>query len=253
MQLELPATKLQDHAVDSLLRGAHPGKREASMAKFSAAIFDMDGLLLDSERPIRDAWIQVCTDSGAPIDNVAYQGAIGRNASDSKAHIMSVCGPGFDYQSATAKVASILETQYGQRGYPLKDGALEILAWLRSHGIPLAVASSTSHQEVGRRLRAAEIAGFFDAIAGGDEVEHGKPAPDLYLLANERMARARPDQCIVFEDSEPGAEAALAAGMRVVIVPDLRPPSAAVTKRSAATVTSLRDAIALCKSWLGDS
>ena len=221
------------------------------MPAFSVAIFDMDGLLLDSERPIRDAWLQVCAELGAPIDDLAYLGAIGRNARDSRAHLLSVCSPGFDYERAVERVASMLENRYGQSGYPLKDGVLDLLQLLSSRSIPMAVASSSSHEEVRRRLSNAGIAPFFGAIAGGDEVANGKPAPDLFLLANERLARHKPDQCMVFEDSEPGAEAALAAGMRVVIVPDLRPPSDTVATRCAATVHSLRDAVPLCTAWLG--
>lgn len=223
------------------------------MAIFTVAIFDMDGLLLDSERPVQDAWLQVCADFGAPIDEAAYRGAIGRNARDSRTHIKTVCGPSFDYERAAVEVESILETRYGQHGYPLKDGALEILTWLRSHGIPIAVASSSSRKEVEHRLYNAGIAQFFGAIAGGDEVLNGKPAPDLYLLANARIGREQPGKCIVFEDSEPGAEAALAAGMSVVIVPDLRPPSDIVAERSLAIVSSLRDAITFCKTWLGSA
>lgn len=220
------------------------------MTTFRAALFDMDGLLLDSERPVREAWMQVCAAAGAPIDEEAYAGVIGRNARDSRAHLLSICGPALDYPRAAAEVERVLEDRFGRTGYPLKPGVLELLTWLQARGVPMAVASSTGHREVARRLEQAGILPFFGAVAGGDQVSRGKPAPDLYLLASERLGRVRPEQCLAFEDSEPGAQAAIAANMRVVIVPDLRQPSGALVQRSAARIASLRDAIALCEGWL---
>lgn len=219
-------------------------------AKFSAAIFDMDGLLLDSERPIRDAWIQVCSESGVNLTEEDYRGAIGRNARDSRAHMEAVCGAAFDYDLASSQVAAILKSRFGEIGYPLKDGAVEILTWLRDRGVPTAVASSSNHHEIASRLHKAGIASFFSALAGGDEVNQGKPAPDLYLLAAQRLGVDRPEDCLAFEDSEPGAEAAITAGMGVVIVPDLRPPSVAALSRSVATLASLRDAITDLDDWI---
>ena len=115
--------------------------------------------------------------------------------------------------------------------FPLKTGALPLLEALHAAGIPCAVASSSSVDEIRHRLGHVDVLKYFRSIAGGDEVTHGKPDPALYLLAAARLGVA-PEDCIAFEDSENGARAAQAAGVRVVIVPDLKHPPEDVAARA---------------------
>jgi beta-phosphoglucomutase-like phosphatase (HAD superfamily) len=105
----------------------------------------------------------------------------------------------------------------------------------------MALATSAGGPKARRQLEGAGLMGHFSAIASGDEVEHGKPAPDLYLLAAERLG-VTPDACIALEDSEAGVEAASAAGMRVIMVPDLRQPTERIRRMTTRVSASLLEA-----------
>lgn len=132
--------------------------------------------------------------------------------------------------------------------FPRKPGAQELLAALAARSVPLAVASSTRRAEVLRRLVAVDLQRYLAAVAGGDEVERGKPDPSIYLLAAQRLG-VDAAQCIAFEDSDHGAAAALAAGMRVVVVPDLKLPTATMTAQALHVMPSLADAMLQVDRW----
>ena len=112
-----------------------------------------------------------------------------------------------------------------------KPGAAEFLGALRARGTRCAVASSSTSGQIQACLGSLGVLHHFEAFAGGDEVPRAKPDPALYLLAASRLG-VDPTQCIAFEDSENGAKAALAAGLRVVIVPDLKHPPAAIVEQA---------------------
>jgi HAD superfamily hydrolase (TIGR01509 family) len=133
--------------------------------------------------------------------------------------------------------------------FPLKPGALQLLALLRQRGVPCAVASSTYVEEVRRRLAQVGVLDFFQALAGGDEVLRSKPDPAVYLLAASRLGVA-PAQCLAFEDSDHGARAAHVAGLRVVLVPDLKAHEFASAYLHLA---SLADAMTHVDRWFSDS
>ncbi|HJV63268.1 MAG TPA: HAD family phosphatase [Albitalea sp.] len=221
------------------------------LAPFRAAIFDMDGLLLDSERPVRSAWLRAIGEAGVALDEARYLQLVGRNEADSRRMLETWLGPACSYDAARARAAALLDEALGADGYAVKAGVVALLDTLRSRGVPCAVASSTHREEVEARLRQAGLADFFDGFNGGDEVARGKPHPDLFLLAARRLQHA-PDHCLVFEDSEHGARGAIAAGMSVVIVPDLVHPSDDARERSLAVLASLHDAQAHVADWFGD-
>jgi len=109
-------------------------------------------------------------------------------------------------------------------GIAIKPGLFELLDWLDAESIPKAVATSTRRDRAQAKLAQTGLLERFVALVGGNEITHGKPAPDIFLLAAQRLDHA-PDTIVVFEDSEPGVRAALAAGMTPIMVPDLHPPS----------------------------
>ena len=207
---------------------------------FMAAIFDMDGLLLDSERAIMDAWQQAAQEHGASLSSDSYLPLKGRRAADVRGLMRGMLPPGFAFDAARARVQELIALRRRKEGFVVKPGARALLTQLQAAEVPCAVASSTRREEVERRLSLAGLAVQFQALVGGDEVEHGKPAPDIFLLAAARLGRA-PRQCLVFEDIEHGARAAIAAGMQVVIVPDLKQPSAEARAFSLAVLGSLEE------------
>lgn len=219
---------------------------------YTAAIFDMDGLLLDSERVIRDAWLQVARRHGVALDEADYLQTVGRNEADTRVLLTPLFNGAFSFEQAREAVEALLSERDPALRYPAKPGAAQLLDHLRRLGVTCGVASSTRVSEVRRRLEHAQLLAHFgsriDSISGGDEVARGKPHPDLFLLASERIG-VEPRRCLAFEDSEHGAQAALAAGMSVVIVPDLKAPSEAMRARCVAVLASLEQAVSRCESW----
>jgi HAD superfamily hydrolase (TIGR01509 family) len=219
-----------------------------TMPRFCVAVFDMDGLLLDSERPIRDAWMVATREFGVSISDTDYLSVVGRNEVDSRAGLQALLGEAVPYDAVRARAGVLIAEALGADGYAVKAGVVGLLEALRARGVTCVVASSTNHDEVERRLAHAGLAGYFSAMSGGDEVRRGKPHPDLFLLAAERAGHD-PSHCLVFEDSEHGARGAIAAGMSVVIVPDLKSPSDDAVAASVAVLASLHDAQVHVADW----
>jgi HAD superfamily hydrolase (TIGR01509 family) len=209
-------------------------------ARFGAVVFDMDGLLLDSERPLLDAWVEAARELEHPFDPQLLARVLGLPGQDGVALFRASLGSDYPYERVRVRAKELLTTARAQ-GYRVKDGVRELLHKLRAAGIPCAVASSTRRAQIELSLAQVELLPFFNAIAAGDEVSHGKPAPDIFLLTAERLG-VEPEACLVFEDSEHGARGALAAGMQVVIVPDVNPPSDEARASCLAVLDSLLQA-----------
>ncbi|MGB0903331.1 MAG: HAD family hydrolase, partial [Mangrovicoccus sp.] len=126
-------------------------------------------------------------------------------------------------ESFTGRVDQLV-AEAKERGIPKKPGAEELLRGLKAQGLPLALATSSLTATATNFLARSGWAEIFDHVIGGDQITHAKPAPDIYLLAAEKLGFA-PQACAAFEDSDPGTRAAIAAGCQTVQVPDLIPPS----------------------------
>jgi len=214
---------------------------------YAHAIFDMDGLLLDSERPIREAWEAVLAGMGLVYDHALYLSAVGRNLADTRQLLSQGHGPGFDFDAALAQVRLRLADTV-ERGFEVKPGVRELLDALAGRGIRRAVASSTGLERIAQRLQKAGLSAYFESLAGGDEVRRGKPEPDIFLLAAARLG-VEPSSCLVFEDSSYGAQGALAAGMGVILVPDLKQPGEETARRAVRVLGSLADAPPYLDEW----
>ena len=116
-----------------------------------------------------------------------------------------------------------------EQGVPVKEGAHEVLTYLKAHGYKVGMATSTPWDTVKDHLERTDMMGYFDTIVTGDMIEHGKPAPDIYLLAAKRLG-VDPAECIGVEDSMSGVRSIHAAGMRAVMIPDLVEPSEEIEK-----------------------
>ncbi|CAH0535636.1 Phosphorylated carbohydrates phosphatase [Vibrio stylophorae] len=189
---------------------------------FQAAIFDMDGLLLDTERVCMRVFKAACEQLELPFDDVVYRSMIGCNAVDIQRIFTEFYGD--DYQRIHDTWRPAYNAVVLHEAIPVKTGVLALLDWLKAQGVPMAVATSTSRDVAEVKLELAGLTPYFDSISTGDEVKHGKPHPEIYLLAAERLG-VDPTQCIAFEDSNNGTRAAMAAGMQTFQIPDLVEPS----------------------------
>jgi HAD superfamily hydrolase (TIGR01509 family) len=215
-----------------------------------AVIFDMDGLLLDSERPYRDAWIVTSRTRGYPLVESIYLQVVGRDDRDTREIFRTHFGGDFPYDEICSDVRVVMEKHTTPNGHALKEGVVELLEYLAQHSIPCAVATSTDRHKAVARLGQAKILPYMREVSGGDEVTKGKPAPDLYLLAAKKLGIA-PGQCLAFEDSAPGARAAHKAGMKVIVIPDLLELPGDVRNFSLGVFPSLRQARPAIEQWLG--
>lgn len=209
-----------------------------------AVIFDMDGLMLDTERIALIGWKHGAKELGIDISDEFMHKAIGMNKQSMRELYYSAYDDEIPFETlherSRGKILDIIDKQ----GIGLKQGLLPLLDYLDITGIRKAVGTSTSSAGARRNLTKAGILDRFEVLACGDEVENGKPAPDIFLLAAKRL-NLRPDECIVLEDSENGVRAAYAAGIRVIVVPDIKKPSLEVERLSFAKVASLYEAIDL--------
>ncbi|TEV21007.1 HAD family hydrolase [Burkholderia cepacia] len=217
---------------------------------FSAALFDMDGLLVDSERTIMNTWIDVSNAHGVTLTTADYLQIVGRSFAEGQVILARLIGNPDTFDAVRTRVREQLAAPEPHPKFPLKPGAFALLDALAQAGIPCAVASSSASEVIRARLDAVGVLPFFRAIAGGDEVARGKPAPAVSRLAAERRA-VPAHACVAFEDSDFGAQSAAGAGASVVTVPDLKAPTPEIVALSLHVLASLDDALALVPSWFG--
>ena len=190
---------------------------------FDAVVFDADGTLFDTETVMHRIWIEVGQEMGEPRPGIEYLEYVGMNR-PVMLRRMEEYGPGFDGEEFLRRVSQGLQDRIELEGVPLKPGAWEILAHLHRQGIPMALATSTQRVRTDRRLELTGFNRYFQATVTGDEVTCGKPDPQIYLRACQKLG-ADPCRCLAVEDSRNGILSAHAAGMAVAMVPDMIPPT----------------------------
>lgn len=187
-----------------------------------AVVFDMDGLMFDSERVDREIWREVAGRRGHDFPDSVHDSIVGRGRVDSDKILLEHFGEAFPLAEARAETRDRWTERIKNEGLPYKPGLIELVEYLESIATPIAVATSTERSKA--LLCLGTLAKRFDALAFGSEVTHPKPAPDLYLLAASRLGIA-PAECLALEDSPTGLAAAQAAGMTTILIPDLVAPS----------------------------
>ena len=212
-----------------------------------AVIFDMDGLMLDSERAIIGCLAEAARELGHDMPEVLWLSMVG--------HSEAVCRHLLDEAIGEAQRERVLQRSHVlyeavvAAGVPHRPGIIEMLDFLDSRRIPRAVATSTRRPLALRKLDGAGLLARFDAICTSSDVQHPKPAADVYLLA-ARSLGVDPRRCLVLEDSPTGVRAALAAGMHPIQIPDLLEPDDAVRALGHTILSSLDDARMLLEQRL---
>jgi HAD superfamily hydrolase (TIGR01509 family) len=209
-----------------------------------AVIFDMDGLMLDTERVARRSWRRAMSDLGFVLEESTYLQIVGRTLHDAQVVMGNAYGPKFPFQQVYALRQAYYDADLLEQGVPVKPGLFDLLDYLDAHGVPKAVASSTFRKFAEYKLNGAGLLTRFEKIVCGDEVTHGKPAPDIFLQA-ARLLNIDAARCVVLEDSEAGIRAAYAAGMLPVMVPDLKQPVEEVSRLAFRVLPGLPDVIPL--------
>ena len=212
-----------------------------------AVIFDMDGLMLDSERALLGCLAQAGADAGHDLPEDLLLSLIGSSDAVTRQIIASRVGA----ESVDALVRDSYARYDGivAGGVPHRPGIIDLLDTLAAHGVPRAVATSTRRPLALRKLETAGLLPYFEHVATSSDVAHAKPAPDIYLLAAHKLGIA-PRHCLALEDSPTGVRAALAAGMTVIQIPDLLEPDETVRALGHAIAGSLHDVRGLLQPLL---
>ena len=214
-------------------------------ASCRAVIFDMDELLLDTERIAKWAWKKAAAERGYLISDELINRVVGRQIEDTHRIFREGLGQDFPSEDVRKKRMEYADTLMQEEGVPLKAGARELLSFLRGCRMACGVATSTQREAALWRLERAEVVDLFDAIVTREDVVNSKPDPEIFLTAARRLGQPA-GACLVLEDSESGVRAAHAAGMSVINVPDLLAPSAEVRSLSLAVMESLREV----RAWM---
>lgn len=189
-----------------------------------AVIFDMDGLLIDSEQVTYEALVEKGEELGVKISRDFYCTMLGRSAAATTEIFKKEFGADFDVEKLKKRVDDSMDDRYAKQGVPVKKGAVELLEYLKSRGIARVVASSSERFWVEKLLGLALLKDYFDDFVCADDVENAKPSPEIFLKACQK-AKVDPSQALVLEDSQTGILAASRAKIPVICVPDMIKPN----------------------------
>jgi HAD superfamily hydrolase (TIGR01509 family) len=212
------------------------------MKNFKLAIFDMDGLLLDSELLALKAFKAGCAQFNLGDQTELFMRFVGTNAEKGNAEMKQALDGTIDVDIFIKTWRGIYADWVAKNPVPLKAGVTEVLTHLNSLNIPIAVATSTKTTAAESKLKMASIFDHFDIVIGGDQVAHSKPKPDIFLKAAARLS-CDPASCIAFEDSPNGVRSAVAAGMTVVQIPDMITPDEALLELGHIVLDNLSDVL----------
>lgn len=209
-------------------------------------LFDMDGVVLDTEKLYARFWAEAAHALGYPM---TYEQALGmRSLSGAmgQAKLESYFGPGVSRAVMRDKRVELMDAYVDEHGVEAKPGIFELLDFLKNQKIPAVITTSSPRERVERYLKPLGLLDRFDRICTGYEVKNGKPAPDIYLYGAECLG-LRPEDCLAIEDSPAGIESAYRAGCMAVLVPDLDGADDEMRKKIFAEADSLADVIKLIK------
>ena len=214
------------------------------MQNISAVIFDMDGLLLDSERLYLESFLSACSHFAIGDLSDVFISGIGTNAEMGKEILIKGLNGLVPYEEFCSVWDELIEKFSIENPIPLKQGAQNLLDALKYRNIPMAVATSSDTALAKTRLNEIGILDYFQSVTGGDKVTNSKPNPEIYLKAANKL-RVNPTECLALEDSSNGVKSAVAAGMLVIQIPDLIEPDGELLKLGHTVLNSLDEVVNL--------
>ena len=213
--------------------------------QYQAVVFDMDGVIFDTERLVIEFWKEVAKKHNIPnIEHTCIQ-CLGTNRVRTREIFLENYGADFPFDPYRAEVTELFNTHYKGVPLPTKPGIRELLNYLQEQDIKVGLASSTAQHVVRDEIGTAGLVPYFQTLVCGDMVEHSKPAPDIFLKACE-ILNADPTKSIAIEDSFNGIRSAHCAGMTPIMVPDQVQPTDEIRTLAFHVMPSLLDVL----NWL---
>lgn len=213
--------------------------------QYQAVVFDMDGVIFDTERLVIEFWKEVAKKHNIPnIEHTCIQ-CLGTNRVRTREIFLENYGADFPYDPYRTEVTELFNTHYKGVPLPTKPGIRELLSYLQEQDIKVGLASSTAQHLVRDEIGTAGLLPYFQTLVCGDMVEHSKPAPDIFLKACE-ILNADPTKSIAIEDSFNGIRSAHCAGMTPIMVPDQVQPTDEIRTLAFHVMPSLLDVL----NWL---
>ena len=213
-------------------------------------LFDMDGLVLDSEVLYTRFWREAAHSFGYPMTVEQSLGMRSLGKDRGQPYLESLFGPGIDYTTLRNKRIELMGAYVKAHGIPPKPGIFELLDYMEEHGIAAAITSSSPMESIREHLSAVNLLHRFQKLCSGHDIPNTKPAPDIYLLGAKELG-LKPEECLALEDSPTGILSAYRAGCLPVMIPDLDQPGEETQKLLFSKADSLSDIIDILKAQNG--
>lgn len=212
------------------------------MTSISAVIFDMDGLLIDTERSAKIAWKTAAEIANIEISDKLLDSLVGRHIDDCLDILNEKLNRDLRAENFIEKVDDIYFSNFMRHGIQVKNGAVDLLQILSDIDFPRAVATSSEQHIAPRKLRLAGLEHYFPTIVTGCEVKMAKPDPEIFQLTAEKL-NIDPSECLVLEDSYNGIRGALQAGMQAIMIPDMLEPTEEMESLTLGIYASIDEAL----------
>ncbi|MDR1033420.1 MAG: HAD family phosphatase [Bifidobacteriaceae bacterium] len=208
------------------------------------AIFDLDGTLVDTEKVVFEMWPKAAKQLGVEVSDEAMLAVVGKNENLSRDILHKMYGESYPYDESLEVLIEMIYTEYAETGVPEKPGLHELFAFFKNLGLKMGVASSSDIKLLEWKLERSDFAEYFHSVTAGDEVEHSKPHPDIFLTELDKLG-LKADEVVGFEDAPAGVEALIAAKIPAVFVKDLLDIPKDLKQLLFAEVSTLDEAIQL--------
>lgn len=191
--------------------------------KIKGAVFDMDGLMFDTEKLLVRFWRESAKEHGYNMTNENVFEIRSLSRKYSIPLLKGIFGEDFPFNEIRDKRITLMNEYIDTYGFDIKKGLFELLDFLKENNYLIAVATATDRERAECYLKKAGVYEYFDSVICGDMVKNGKPEPDIYLTATAELGLS-PEECVAFEDSPNGIKSAYSAGCKVIMIPDLTQP-----------------------------